>query len=198
VNKITGHAQATRSLQSAMASRRPVLIAIIAVFLIGALGIGRSVGLASQEDTPTAGHPLVGTWIVDPEDNDPTNPPSFDSFMADGTLVNVGSDGASVGSWVATGPNTATMTFTGLVADGTNATAFIIRGSIEVDESGDQFTATHSFTLIGADGSVIMSAQGGGGHGVRLQAEAPDQAGNSLPGYLTWTPAAPETSTPTS
>ena len=49
----------------------------------------------------------------------------------------------------------------------------------------DQFTANHSFTLVGADSSVIMSAQGEGGHGVRIRAEAPDQGGNSLPGYLT-------------
>jgi hypothetical protein len=90
------------------------------------------------------------------------------------------------------------MTFTGLALDGGGATAFVIRGTIEVDESGDAFTATHAFTLIGADGSVLMSAQGGGGHGIRIRAESPEHAANALLGFLTWTPASPAASTPTS
>ena len=39
--------------------RSPVLVALLAVLLIGALGVGRSVTTASQNATPTAtaGHP---------------------------------------------------------------------------------------------------------------------------------------------
>jgi hypothetical protein len=138
-------------------------LVLVAAVLVGAVGVGHSVGTATQQATPaaTAGHPLVGTWIVDPEVDDPTNPPSFDAFMADGTLVNIGSDGASVGAWEATGARTATFTFAGVAQEAGSEAVFIIRGHLEVDESGDTITGSHSFTLVAADGTVLMAAQGG-------------------------------------
>lgn len=163
--------------------------------IMGGHGVGRAAAQATP--MPNAGHPLVGTWIVDPEVDTPGNPPSFDAFMADGTLVNIGSDGASVGSWAPTGPRSASMTFAGLVLDSGGASAFILRGDLEVDETGDGLTGSHSFTLVGADGSVIAAFQGGAASGVRLRAEPMAQGGAMLPGFPTWTPAAPETGTPT-
>ena len=100
--------------------RNSVLVALVAAVLVGGAGVGRAVGTATQQATPaaTAGHPLVGTWIVDPEVDDPTNPPSFDVYMADGTAINVGSEGATAGAWEATGPRTATLTLAGLLGGG--------------------------------------------------------------------------------
>ena len=180
--------------------RSSVLVALVLVGAVGAVGVGRSVGTATEHATPaaTAGHPLVGTWVVDPEVDDPTNPPSFDAFMADGTLVNIGSDGASVGSWEATGPRTAIFTFAGLVQEAGSGAAFILRATVEVDEAGESFTASHSFTLVAADGTVLAAAQGGAARGTRLHAEPLEAGGGSLPGFPTWTPAAPEAGTPTS
>lgn len=174
--------------------RGAITIALVVAIALGAVSITQSVGSASQQTS--VDHPLVGAWVIDPEAADPANPPSFDAFMADGTLVNIGSDGASVGSWEATGPRTATMTFTGLVADGGGTAYFVIRGNLEVDESGDHLTGSHSFTLIGADGTVIASAEGAGARGTRIPSEPLDKGGAPLPGFPTWTPAAPAEGTP--
>jgi hypothetical protein len=180
--------------------RSSVLVALVAAVLVGAVGISCPVGAAAQQATPgaTAPHPLVGMWVVDPEVDDPTNPPSFDAFMADGTLVNIGSDGASVGAWEATGPRTATFTFAGLVQETGSGAAFILRGNLEVDEAGESFTGSHSFTMVAADGTILVAVQGGGAHGTRLPAEPLEAVGQTPPGWPTWTPATPEAGTPTS
>ena len=164
---------------------------LVAAILVGVFGLSRAVGSASQQDT--AAHPLVGTWVVDPEINDPANPPSFDAFMADGTMVNIGSDGASVGTWEATGPRTATMTFAGLI-EGNDGAFFILRGNLEVDEAGETLTGSHSFTIVGADGTVMAAFQGEGAQGTRLHSEPVEAGGQSLPGFPTWAPATPAAS----
>lgn len=171
--------------------RSGIVLALLAAILIGVLGIGRAVGGASAQDTAT--HPLIGTWVIDPEVEDPANPPSFDAFMADGTLVNVGSDGASVGSWEPTGPRTATMTFAGLVA-GQDGAFFVLRGNLEVDAAGETLTGSHSFTLVAADGTVLAAFQGEGAHGTRIPSQPLEAGGQSLPGFPTWAPATPAAS----
>jgi hypothetical protein len=178
--------------------RGTILMALVAVILVGAIGVGRSVGAATQQASPraTAGHPLVGTWIVDPEVDDQTNPPSFDVYMADGTAINIGSEGATAGAWEATGPRTATLTYAGLMGGG-SGTAFILRANIEVDETGERYTGDHSFTVVAADETILGAAQGGTAGGTRFHAEPPEAAGQSLPGFPTWTPATPEASPPT-
>ena len=183
----------THFLDLRTSATRMTLVALVITLLLAATGFHGVPAAGSEESL--ADHPLVGTWVVDPEDNDPTNPPSFTSYMADGTMVNIGSDGASVGSWDATGPRTATMTFTGLVL-GQPGAYFIIRGNLEVDESGTTFTGDHSFTMLSADGTVIVAAEGDGGSGVRIQAEPAESGGQGLPGFPTWTPASPEAATP--
>jgi hypothetical protein len=176
-----------------------VFLALIIAILVAVFGIGPSMGTARQQATPgtAVGHPLVGTWVIDPEIENPTNPPSFNAFMADGTLVNIGSDGASVGTWEATGPSTATMTFSGLV-QGESGVYFIIRGNLEVEEAGETLAAAHSFTLVSADGTVLMAAEGGGAQGTRIHAEPLEAVGQPPPQFPTWTPATPEVATPTS
>ena len=175
--------------------RGAIVAALVVAIALSAFGVTQAVGNASLQET--AGHPLVGTWVIDPEVEDPANPPSFDAFMADGTLVNIGSDAASVGSWEVTGPRTATMTFAGLIADSGGSAYFVIRGNLEVDETGENLTGSHSFTLIGADGTIIASAEGAGAHGTRVHSEPMESGGASLPGFPTWTPPAPAAGTPT-
>ena len=180
--------------------RTLVLVALVAAVLAVAVGVGRSAGTATQQATPAAParHPLVGTWIVDPEPDDPTNPPSFDVYMADGTAINVGSEGATAGAWEATGPRTATVTFVGLFGGPGSGAVFIIRANVEVDEAGQIFTAPHSFTLVAADGTVLAAAQGGAARGTRITAEPAEAVGTPLAGLPTWTPATPAAGTPTS
>jgi hypothetical protein len=169
--------------------RRGMILFVCVLVIFGALGVNCAVGGASQQST--ADHPLVGAWVIDPEANDPSNPPSYDAFHADGTLVNIGSDGASVGTWEPTGSRTANFTFSGLVAGSEGAAMFIIRGTLEVDESGERVTGDHTFTLVGADGTVMVGAEGNGGDGVRLHTETMDAVGQPLAGFPTWMPAMP-------
>jgi hypothetical protein len=180
----------TTDFVTAARRRGTVAIALVLTMLVGAIGITNS---AAQE---TAGHPLIGTWVVDPEVDDPANPPSFDAFMADGTVVNIGSDGASVGSWEATGPGMANFMFSGLVAGAGGGAYFVIRGTIEVDQAGETFTGTHSFTMVAADGTILAAAEGGGATGTRLQTEPQDMVGQPPAGFPTWTPAFPAAATP--
>jgi len=183
-------------------NRHPVLAtSVIAAVLalVGTFAVGRPLlDTAAQDATPTAlaQHPLVGTWIVDPEVADPTNPPSFDVYMADGTAINVGSEGATAGAWEATGPRTVMLTFTGLLRGAEPATAFILRANVEVDEAGESYTATHSFTIVAPDGTILGAFPGGTARGTRLHAEAAAAAG-PLPGFPTWTPTTPVAGTPT-
>ncbi len=168
---------------------------LVTLFAIGVIGIFVSSPLngIAQNATPTAEqHPLVGAWIVDPESNDPTNAPSFDIFMADGTLVNVGSDGTSVGVWESTGPSTAIFTFNGLMGDQGSQGMFVIRGAIEIAPDSQSFTATHTFSILMPDGTLAGSFSGGGGVGSRMTAQGPDQGEEPLPGFIPWSPATPE------
>ena len=178
--------------------RVPIRLSVVAVVLLGALAVGRSLPTTAQDATPspTAGHPLVGTWIVDPEVDDPTNPPSFDVYMADGTAINVGSEGATAGAWEATGPRTAAVTFVGLFGGAGSGTSFVIRANVEVDEAGQSFAAPSSFTLVAADGTVLAAARGGTARGTRINAEPAEAVGTPLAGLPTWTPATPEAGTP--
>ena len=178
--------------------RTLVLVAFVAAVLVGAVGVGRSLPTTAQDATPgpAAAHPLVGTWIVDPEPDDPTNPPSFDVYMADGTAINVGSEGATAGAWEATGPRTATVTFVGLFGGEGSGSSFFVRANVEVDEAGESFTAPHSFTLVGADGTVLAAAQGGAARGTRVMPEPMEAVGTPPAGLPTWTPATPAAGAP--
>jgi len=100
-------------------------------------------------------------------------------------------------AWEATGPRTATVTFAGLAGGPGSGASFVIRADVEVDETGERFTATHSFMLVAADGTVLTSVpEGGTASGTRLPAQS-GGAGTPLAGFPTWTPASPETGTPT-
>lgn len=189
-----------RSSGAQAARRGLILVALVPTILVAALGVVPSINTSGQEATPTApgDHPLVGTWIVDPEVDDPTNPPSFDVYMADGTAINVGSEGATAGAWEATGSRTAMLTYAGLLRGAEPATAFILRANIEIDETGEGYTASHSFTVVAPDGTILAAIEGGTARGTRFQAEPIEMGGQSLPGFPTWTPASPEAGTPTS
>ncbi|HYI25218.1 MAG TPA: hypothetical protein VD767_07400 [Thermomicrobiales bacterium] len=164
-------------------------MAMTLIVLIGSFGVTIADGSARQEVTAT--HPLVGTWIVDPEVDDLTNPPSFDAFMADGTLVNIGSDGASVGSWESTGPQTASMTFAGPIQGDESGALFILRADLTVSEDGETLSGTHSFTIVAPDGSVVAAFEGGSASGVRLHAEPMASGGQGIPGFEGWQPEVP-------
>jgi hypothetical protein len=176
--------------------RRVSVLALVVVLAVAALFAAGAVGpdTAAQEDgTPAApaGHPAIGTWVLTEEDE----APSITILHDDGTALDVASDGVLAGSWEATGPTTAELTFLGVFEEEGFGATIQIRATIEVEAAGDTFTAPYSFTLVGADGTVLDS-----GTGVvtatRLPVEAAETAGTPIAAVPTWVPAPPEDGPP--
>jgi hypothetical protein len=169
---------------------------------LGATGLGMALAAAThhasaQDATPTpmAGHPLVGTWIVDRNPADPTEMPTTNVLTADGGLIDP-SVGA-VGVWAATGERTANFTLIAIFAE-SGGSYFIVRGSLAVDAAGDTATATVSQTHVAPDGTVLDQSAQGTGNYLRLRVEPQDAVGQPLAGFPAWTPATPTPATPTS
>ena len=157
---------------------------------LGAGGLGLALaarGAAAQDATPAslAGHPLVGSWIVDRNPDDPTEIPTYNVITSDGTIFDPSVGGAGV--WDATGPNSANFTLTGTIAE--LGGYFLVRASITVDEGGGSATATYSSTVAAADGTVMddLTAVGASANYIRIQLEPLDATG-PLAEFPAWTP----------
>jgi hypothetical protein len=138
------------------------------------------------------GHPMVGTWIVDPERDNTADVPSLVVFTPDGIVVDPVAGFA--GSWQATGPRTGVFTLSGI--DAGSGSYLVIRGTFEVDVATDTMSGPYSVTIVGADGTVLATTQGTN-RLTRLPAQSGD-AGTPLAGFPAWTPATPTPATPTS
>lgn len=123
--------------------------------LIGWIAIGG--GASAQEAAPVAAadHPLVGTWPLGTDPDDPDNAISLGVFSADGTSVEIqpGSDfeaGSVVGAgvWESTCPSTAYLTF--WILDGPEVTV-VIRSEVVVAPSALELTGTYTLELLNPD-----------------------------------------------
>jgi hypothetical protein len=180
------------STKSDAISRRNALAGLSAGGLGAALAASAS-SAAAEKATPTimTGHPMVGTWIVDPEPENTANMPSILIYTSDGIVIDpVAGFG---GSWEATGARTGVFTLSGIFEDGTY---LVIRGPVEVDEATDTTTGPYTVTVVGADGTVLNTMKGTG-HTTRLPARS-GEPGTPLAGFPTWIPATPAGGTPTS
>jgi hypothetical protein len=152
---------------------------------------------AAQDATPTsmAGHPIVGTWIVDRNPENASEPPTAIVVTADGGWIDPVLGVA--GTWQATGPHAAVWTAIGLI-DGGAGGYFALRTAGEIDEAGTTFAGTGSVTIVAPDGTVVTTiASGPASHGTRLRVDPVEAGGTPLPGVPTWTPAPPPAATPT-
>jgi hypothetical protein len=150
------------------------IIVMLAV-VIGIAGLGLRTSATAQEATPTSmsGHPLVGTWLLDTNANDPANAPEVTIFTADGAYISVDAEGfPNHGVWEATGERTAGLT---IVSPGMEEEAFagtfLVRASIEVDESGDRFTAEYTGEFVAPDGTETGEYGPGTAIGTRIEVE---------------------------
>src|SRR6185503_897035 len=107
---------------------------------LGAGGLGLALAArghraAAQESTPDAmaGHPIVGTWIVDRDVDGSTEAPTMLVHTADGSTIDPLFD--VCGGWQPTGPHSANVTLFGLI-DGGSGGYIVIRASVEIDEAG--------------------------------------------------------------
>lgn len=184
----------TTSNTAQFVSRR----AALAGLGVGSLGLALAATAqhaAAQEATPAtfAGHPLVGTWIFDKDINNGSDVPSVVVFTTDGGLLDP-SEGVA-GAWRATGPRSAAWTLIDFLTDGP-AGYVVVRSTAEVDEGGDMLAGPYSFTVVGADGTVMASGQASS-TAVRLPIEPVEAGGTPLAGIPTWEPAPPTAATPT-
>jgi hypothetical protein len=169
-----------------------------------ALGLSTVDRVAAQEATPAAmaGHPLVGTWIVDRNPADPAEMPTTNVLTADGGLIDPSVGAAGV--WVATGERTADFTLIAIFEQGMAVTGqpaagggsyFVVRGSLAVDAGDDTATATVSQTQVAADGTVLLQMEQGTSTYLRLRVEPQDAVGQPLVGFPAW--MLPPVATPT-
>jgi hypothetical protein len=184
----------TASNTSPSVSRRTALAGL------GAGGLGLALAAAARQASaqdatpyPMAGHPLVGTWIVDRNPADPTEIPTYNVLTADGGLIDPTVGGA--GRWEATGPDTANFGLTGTIAE--LGAYFVVRGTLAVDAGGETGTASYSSTIVAADGTVMdqLTVAQGTARYARFRIEPQDAVGQPLAGFPTWTPAPPATPT---
>jgi hypothetical protein len=170
-----------------------VIVAIVAV--VGSVAIGGMPNhdIAAQEATPgsLAGHPLVGSWIVDTDIATDSDLPEIGIFTSDGTVFGLGATRWVSGAWEMADDSTGSVTMAGVFA--ANGGGYVVlRGLHEVDETGNAWTCDCAFTVVAPDGSVLTTGTATA-HATRLPVESVDQAGMPLAGFPTWVPAADAT-----
>ncbi|MDQ3043962.1 MAG: hypothetical protein M3R06_02250 [Chloroflexota bacterium] len=154
--------------------RISLALALLAVMISGLIAGGGAATVA-QEAT-TADSTLVGTWLLDTDVEITDDPPSVIRFSADGGYVQVEAEGfVTLGVWEASGDGTATLTIVspGTGEEGAFEGTTVIRATIEVDASGDAFTAQYTLEFIAPDGTSDGQYGPGTATGTRITVEAP-------------------------
>jgi hypothetical protein len=177
--------------------RRKWLALSIVIALAGFVGIGRGyLQTSAQDATPTtAEHPIVGTWIVDTVVATDTDSPEVGIFIADGSLVGLGANRVAGGHWEVIDSTSVMLTLVTVFDAAGEGGYVVVRGPHVVDATGETWTCECTFTVVGADGTVLDSGLApASAH--RLHTEGPEAVGTPLAEVPTWTPAMPETATP--
>lgn len=184
--------------------RLAVLLAESTIVLLGFTVAGFPPATA-QDGTPvaTAGHPLVGAWIVDTNAEDPagpqeaTVPPDVAVFTDEGTIIDGTPFGdTGVGTWEATSPRAAALTFVIPFQEEDFAGSVIIRATLELDAAGETFSGPYSYTVVAADGTVVDAGRDMA-RGTRITVEPVEAEGTPLAAMPTWMPEATAMGTPT-
>ena len=171
--------------------RNVVLASIIAAVLVSMVVLGVRPGAVAQDATPAASvdHPVVGTWWTANDAPGPGVETAYAVFHEDGTYLEVDPNiGVGVGVWRATGERSAELTYVFQDIDPEPATTapgtVTVRQSVELDATGDAFTAPLTVEVRIPDGTVVFSAAYTA-RGTRLQVEPMLPIGTPLPGTPT-------------
>ena len=169
----------------------------VVVALTGLLSLGSgALGTAAQEATPTtATHPLVGTWVVDTISASENDSPEIAVITPDGGVIGLGANRVAGGRWEAIDEHAAELTLVTVFEQGGVGRYVIVRGPHTVDETGDAWTCECTFTVVGADGTVLDSGSAPAS-GRRLPLQGMDMVGQALAEVPVWIPVMPE-ATPT-
>ena len=150
--------------------RRASVLLLAAVVPLGTLLIGGG-AFATAQDTDVADHPLVGSWIVDTDTEDPENLPELATIFSDGAAILSTADGTTGhGAWEPTGDATVNLTFTLVFDDGTRLT---IRASVEVAADGQSFTSPYTNEFFDPSGAGSGEIGPGTAEGTRIEVEGP-------------------------
>jgi hypothetical protein len=126
--------------------RRFITLALLLSGLLLVTAIVAPGSLAQDESTSTAGHPMVGTWLIEPSTGEP---PELFFAGADGIAASTSAEGTGFGSWTATGERTAEATIRFPMVD--PQAGFLgmatMRASVEVSEDGQSFAGTYTAEL---------------------------------------------------
>jgi hypothetical protein len=143
------------------------------VIVLGALGAsGRLNPSAACHDSLV--HPLVGGWLIETGIDSDASPATLVLFGADGTFFRSNAlDGIGVGTWVATGARSATLTIVAERIDGDRILTLKTRATITVDDDGDTLTSDYTIEIVTP--SSVGSGEYGPGRaqGRRIIAETP-------------------------
>ena len=143
----------------------------LAMALLACAGLVSAALAQSPAPMSAAENAVVGTWVLDTNVNDPSNPPADATFHADGTYIQADLNGIGVGAWESTGPDSGTLTFVehAVLEDGT-AASVTVRGTFEVAADGQSLTA--AYTAEFSIGEVQTGQQGpGAATGTRVVVE---------------------------
>jgi hypothetical protein len=171
-------------------------VAVLATVALALAAISPIV--VAQDDAAT--HPLVGAWVLDSTPDDPSDAVDLVVFGAGGTLVSLGAQGPTAGSWEPTGERTVAVTFHGLAfaPDGGFGGLFTVRASGEVAEDGQTFTATYTVEPPAAMAQMIGAPEGqlGPGEvtGQRIGVEPMGETVGPIPDFSQLQPPAEEMS----
>ena len=165
----------------------------IILALIGLAGLsGASLNTAAQEATSTPEeHPLVGTWVVDTISASENDSPEIAVITADGGVIGQGANRVAGGRWQAIDEHSAELTLVTVFEKEGVGRYVIVRGPHTVDETGDAWTCECTFTVVGADGTVLDSGSAPAS-GQRLPLQGMDLVGQALVEVPVWVPPQPE------
>ena len=153
---------------------------------------------SAQDASPTdmAGHPLVGTWIIDRNIATTEEVPTVVVFTADGGFTDA-YQGAT-GVWEATGPTSAAMTIIPFNGPPQATTGYaVVRATWEIDEAGDTMSGPANVTVLLPDGTVVATNEFSS-TAVRMKVEPMENIGMPLAVFPIWEPPPPADATPTS
>lgn len=155
--------------------RRPWFLVVLFVLVTMSTGVLASRPSVAQEATPAvmSRHPLVGAWILDGDVDDPANPPELIVFTADGLYIAADAFGGNtIGVWEPTGARTAAITLGFRLAGAEPPGGMVhVRGTVEVAEGGQRFTAPYTLEIVTPDGARSGEYGPGAAAGTRMVIE---------------------------
>ena len=177
-------------------TRRVTTFVLLIVLALGSTLVAARVLAQDGEEVPV-GHPLVGSWLITFPDV-PGTPPSLYTFDADGTVVGSSATGARHGGWEATGDRSGAFTVLGLAGEGPAAFRELVelRGTVDVDETGDGFALTYFAAPILPDGTSLPSEGPFTAAGERIEVDRLAVPGTPAPSEATPAAGATPAGTP--